>query len=426
MADEGIVGAVDVLDEPVAEETETLEETSAEEPAEEPAEDPSGEEAEGEDEEKETKPEETAERDGRRMPDNIRKAIAAAKDIPGAAGALRDLYFSNNDYRAVFPKPEDAVAARSLIDEVGGPEGIKEIQSEREEWEAIDKGFAEGSPEFVKQIAESNPESFGKVAVNVINEFAARHQDQYKAYADTVAANTVLSIPGLQDGLIELSRLHEQLAEHPQYQQAIKNVVNGIVGLRDSSQQLQQKKVDPREQQLKERETAFEERRRADFEDGVATEARNHLNASLKSEIDKVLNGRKVDDDAYGNIQAMVEREIEKRLGEVPGFESQLEAQYRTGNRERSVTYIKSQYDRITPEAVKKIVGPLYRNVSAPVQRVTPRVSAKPGERTVAPGSVVLREMPGRDEIDWSKTTMPDVMSGKAVLTNGKRATGWM
>jgi hypothetical protein len=113
--------------------------------------------------------------DGRKMPDALKKAIAGIKATnPEAAKAIKGLYWSDQEYRAAFPKPADAVAAKTLIDEIGGQEGIQTITAEREEWSQIDRDFAEGKPEFVKGLAEGNPDAFLKTAPHVINEFATR------------------------------------------------------------------------------------------------------------------------------------------------------------------------------------------------------------------------------------------------------------
>jgi hypothetical protein len=359
--------------------------------------------------------------DGRRMPDSLKKALAAVKATsPEAAKELRGIYFANQEYRAAFPTAADATAAKSIIDEIGGPEGVQEIAAEREEWGNIDKQYAEGKPEFVTGIAESNPDAFVKMAPHVINEWAKRASDQYAYFAQSLTVN-MLKNAGIPD---QLSKAYEAAAGNPQLQAQIAGVYNSIVDMHEKAQQFAQRRPDPREAQLTQREQQFEQQRRASFEEGVANQAETYLTEKMKPEVERILGGRKIDDEARSTIQSLVTQEVQRRLAEIPGFEQKLEAFYRTGDAAKSAQYVKAQYDRILPEATKKVVAPLYRNIqaAAPVKKAA---VAAPNGAPVR-GEVTLREMPEWKDIDFTKCTTADVASGWAILKSGKKASGWM
>jgi hypothetical protein len=381
-----------------------------------------GDEEEGAEGEEDAEADPNAPTDGRKMPDSLKKAIAALKPTsPEAAKQIKGLFFANQEYSSVFPKPADAVAAKTLIDEVGGHEGIQQIQTEREEWGQLDKSYAEGSADFVKSIAESNPEAFLKTAAHVINEYASRSPEQYGYYANTVSLNTLASTGISIDGL---ARAYGSYSDNPQAQAIIAEIHNSLVGLKEKTTQFEQKRTDPREEALKQKETAFEQKRRGDFEGGVASQAETYLKDKMQPEIDRVVAGRKIDPDAMKGYQKMVQDEVQRRMGDIPGFADKLEAHYRTGDAKKSVEYIQTQYNRILPEAAK-VIAPYLRNI-APGKPAVKAASGTPGTRPVSAGEVVLKEMPERSAIDWTKTTVSDVMLGKAVLVNGKKATGWV
>lgn len=378
------------------------------------------EEIEPEGEETEVEPGEEGKTDDRTLPDAIKKAIKAIRTSdPATAKVVKQLYYSDQEYRAAFPKPSDAVAAKTLIEQVGGPEGLQQIESERQEWTALDQKFEEGSGDFVKSIAEANPDAFVKIAPHAINEWATRAPEQYGYYANTVALNT-LKQSGID--LRALAAAHGRYKDNPEAQGIIAEIHNALYDLKQKATDFEQKRTDPREEQLKQKETAFEQKRRADFETGVATQAETFLKEKMQPEIDRILAGRKVDPEAAEMMQSMVEREVQKRLAEIPNFENQLETFYRTGDAQKSTDYIKAQYNRILPEAVKKVITPLYRNIQAPVLK---KAVAQNGARSAAPGEVVLKEMPDWKDVDQSKTTVADMIQGKAILKNGKTATGW-
>jgi hypothetical protein len=358
--------------------------------------------------------------DGRKMPDNLKKAIAGIKATnPEAAKAIKGLYWSDQEYRAAFPKPADAVAAKNLIEEIGGQEGIQSITAEREEWNQIDQAFAEGKPDFVKGLAEGNPDAFLKTAPHVINEFAQRAPEQYQYYANNVAVNTLASA-GLS--IDSLAAAYHKFSDNPQAQAVIADVHNALVGLKEKATAFEQKRTDPREEQLKQREQQFEEKRRADFEGGIASQAEKYLSEKMQPELDRIIGARKVDPEAMKGYQEMVKARVEKMLGEIPNIANTLEAHYRTGDAAKSAAYIQAQYNRILPIAAK-VIEPYLRNIAPSAAKP----AAKTGQagRSAGPGEVVLKEMPEWHEVDQSKTTVADLIEGRAILKNGKKASGW-
>lgn len=358
--------------------------------------------------------------DGRKMPDGLKKAIAGLKATsPEVAKQIKGLYYANEEFQKAFPTPADAITAKTIIEEIGGPEGIQEIQAEREEWGQIDRDFAEGKKEFVTSLADNNPEGFLKTAPHVINEFAQRAPDQYQYYANNVALNT-LSNSGLT--IDNLASAYHRYANNPEAQAIIAEVHNSLVGLKEKAAQFEQKRMDPREEQLKQRETKFEQERRADFEGRVANDAETYLSTKMQPEIDRVIGGRKVDPEAMKGYQSMVKAEVEKRLGQIPGFADKLEAHYRTGDAKKSLDYVQKQYNRILPEAAK-VIEPFLRNI-APAKAKAAAAAPVAG-KSAAPGEITLREMPDYSQIDFNKCTVADVMQGNAVLKNGKKASGW-
>lgn len=423
MAEEMVMDEVATpeVDEAPAESTDIGEETEGDsaEQEEQGAED----EAEGEESESdEEEPVEDKPADGRKMPDGLKKAIASLKTTsPEVAKQIKGIYYAEQEYRAAFPKPEDAVAAKNLIEEIGGQEGIQEIAAEREEWRKIDSDFSEGKPDFVKSLAEGNPEAFLKTAPHVINEFATRAPEQYAYYANRLTLNTMAS-SGFS--LQNLHGAYERYKEsNPEAAGIIAEVYNAMYDLNSKAAQFEQKRTDPREEQLKQREQEFETKRRADFETGVASQAEKYLGEKMTPEIDRIIGNRKVDPEAMKEFQKMVQGKVGELLAAIPGIEDKLEAYYRTGDSAKSVAYIQSQYNRLLPQAVK-VIEPFLRNIAAaPAKTQQRQVNGK--AEAAEPGTVVLKEMPEWHQVDQSKTSVADLIEGRAVLKNGKKATGW-
>ncbi len=426
MADEMVLDSpeVEIADQTEVpdESTELAEDTPAEEG------DESEHEGEGEEQEDPAEGEEEpapATPDGRKLPDAIKKALSTVKAVdPATAKILKSNYYENQEVRAAWGTPAEAVAAKAMFDEIGGKEGIQEIESERQEWHEIDEAFAEGKPEFVKGLAETNPEAFLKVAPHVLNEFATRAPEQYAYYTNKVTLNTMSNLGLTTDAL---AAAYERYKDNPQAQSIIAEMHNALYGLGKNAAEFEQKRTDPREEALKQKETQFEQRRRADFETGVETQAKSYLASKIQPEIDRIVAGRKVDPDAMKGYQDMVNREVEKRLGAIPGFSEKLEAYYRTGDSKKSVDYVTAQYNRILPEAAK-VIAPFLRNI-APAGKKPVAAPVAGSARPSEPGTVTLKEMPTWDQLDpnWrnQSNATAELAQGRAVLKNGKRATGW-
>lgn len=401
-------------------------------------EEPEGEESTEETDEPEEEVEEgttEASADGRKMPDSIKKGIAAIKATnPEAAKEIKGLFFANQEYRAVFPKPADAVAAKQFLDEIGGQDGVKEIAAEREEWQQIDRDFSDGKPEFVKGLAEGNPEAFLKTAPHVINEFATRAPEQYNYYANRLTLNTManagISMHNLRGAYDKYSAIDRETGKMVNADAAavLAEIYNSMHDMNQAATVHEQKRTDPREEQLKQRETQFETQRRADFEVRTADEAKKFAYEKMQPEIDAVVGNRKVDKEAMDGYRDMVKEKLDSLFEAIPGISDKLEALYRAGDAQKAREYIQGHYTRLMPQAAKAIEK-FVRNIpasGAPVAK--PKPNGTPAQRT-DPGSVVLKEMPSWDQLDPSWRSRPEataeLMQGTAILRSGKKASGW-
>jgi hypothetical protein len=407
--------------------------TDVESEVEQPDEEVEGEETEGDEpsedeEEAEAKEGEQTQPDGRKMPDGLKKAIASLKATsPEVAKQIKGLYYSDQEYRSAFPTPMEAQAAKGLIEEIGGPEGIQEIAAEREEWQQIDRDFAEGKEDFVKTLRENNPEAFLKTAPHVINEFAKAAPEQYQYYSNRLTLNTMANA-GFS--LQNLRTAYEARKESdPGAAAVIAEIYNSMYDMNQKAAEFEQKRTDPREEQLKQDREKFETERRATFETGVAEKAERFLADKMKPELDRIIGNRKVDPEAMKEFQSMVQRKVGELLAAVPGIEDKLEAYYRSGDAAKSVAYIQGQYQRLLPQAAKTI-EPFLRNIAPAAGQKTPAkqgtvAKAQPSEA----GTIKLKEMPDWHELDptWSSTIEATamLMEGKAKLKNGRWATGW-
>jgi hypothetical protein len=382
------------------------------------------EESEGEQQE-EQKPVENAQ-DGRKMPDAVKKAFANLKSSnPEAAKTLRATWFQNQDYKAVFPTPADAVALKDKFEMLGGEEGIAAIESERQEWQGIEKQVEEGK---IADILAEQPEILAKNAVGMVNKWAEKAPEQYAYYANKLTYNKM----GGDGTLRTLSSIHGLLADNPQAQQAIAEMHDHLFDMREKSAQFEQKRVDPREEQLRQERESFEEQRRADFEGQVYNDAQSYLKPEIDKAIGAILNGRQVSAETMELLREKVNGNIEKMIEQTPGLAARVDALYSTGDRAKSLDFIKQQYNRIlTSGKAADIIKPFLRDINPTPATKQNGQQQKPQQQRQAAqpnegGKIHMNgKWPNHADVDWSKTSMADYASGKAVLRSGKTATGW-
>lgn len=390
-------------------------------------EEPEGEEESEEDDEPEVEQEKPVDKvqDGRNMPDSLKKGIALLKGSnKEAADMVRAQFFQNRDYRDAVGTPQEAVALKAAYEQIGGVEGLAAMEAEREEWNQVDLALGEGK---AADLLADKPELLVKNAIPIINAFADKAPEQYAHYTDKLTYTKM----GGDSTLRTLNALHGILADNPQAQSAVASLHDHLYDMREKAQEFEQKRVDPREEQLKQRETQFEEQRRADFEGTVYNDAQSFLKPEIDRVISSELNGRKVSDATMEIFREKITAEIEKRLAQVPGFERNLDSHYRTGDRGKSLNYIKSQYQSILGVGkAGDVIKPYLRDINpqkAPaVKTASDKTTAARSQAPADPGKINMNgRWPNHSDVDWGKTTTKDYASGTAVLKSGKIASGY-
>lgn len=154
--------------------------------------------------------------DNRTNPDAIRKALKAWRDTsPESAEIARKLNYivgHEQGYVKEFPTVQEARQAKFILNSVGGPEGIAQLQSTIKSINETDQLLYNGDPKVLDNILEDMKregklDAFGKLASPFLDKLKATDQKVYVStlrphlHAQLVEANLPSVISAMEEAL---------------------------------------------------------------------------------------------------------------------------------------------------------------------------------------------------------------------------------
>lgn len=313
----------------------------------------------------ETPPDDAA-GDGRALPRDIQRALKTMRENPEmakAARSLNDSYFREQAFTKIFPKPADAMAAKSTLDLIGGSEGIAQMQAQAETWRQIDEDIAEGRPEFLDDIIKTSPEGFKKLVPQVLNKLYALDK---AAYGDAVAPVLENTLRGYRvlgpDGKVDPAAFSQLMADLQETIKQSKNVAE-----------------DPKAKQLSEREKALNDREHKTFLDGLGRVSNDFMSTQITKHIAPLLTSMaSVKNDKAGFV-AEVNSQISTLLTQDAQYQTNVKALLREKNAEKTTRYINAKLEEAVPKAVTAVRNTwMKRYGSVKPKATTPTNGASP------------------------------------------------
>jgi hypothetical protein len=157
--------------------------------------------------------------------EEIKKALEKLRESdPEAAKTLRKQFFKQeqalNGFRESFKTPAEAVAARDLIESIGGETGITEMQSEVKEYALELSKMAEGDVSVVDDLARDFPKGLVRLTPHAV---ARLKQVDSAAYTQRIAAPGTVDVLNMTAGSLNgttplhaMDRLIELIADGKQ------------------------------------------------------------------------------------------------------------------------------------------------------------------------------------------------------------------
>jgi hypothetical protein len=383
------------------------------------AEEPEGEQPEGE---KGPEPELF---DGNRLSDKAKATLDKIRaEDPMFAAKLRHALMQGEALKAVLPGGvKEANELRQTIEDLGGTEGIQELQAERAEWIELDQQYSKADPRFIDAIIKHGKDQFLQLAPEMFGRFQQLNPDGFSAYVSGVLVSDMLTnrVPLILERLADFIPQDQPnavaaLAKLNQYFARIEDLAKKPV-----TTAKEKPAPDAREVELNQREAKMVK------EQWTANTSRNRLQA-FNEELNRALiargfkgaNDPKITGEQMATIRELTAPRIDRFLAESPDFDKKTSSYFGARDEKGYLRYMSSLYKQGVPKALGAAINQAMGKPAAPKPVVNGN-GAKPSQPKPADGYQFLSKMPDVNTFDTARTTTDMIRSGKAVLVGGKK-----
>lgn len=345
------------------------------------------------------------------------------KTNPAAANALKQAYFSNQEFQKEFPGGiAEARQIATTLKEFGGTDGVRVLKDSADYLEQIDKSFTAGDPAFIDQLAQASPESFVKIMPAAIDKL---EQMAPEAFASLFAQRMLgdMNASGLIGELQWLQRVAGDNAE-------IKAVADKFVKyLQRLSGFAEKPYAAPKSQQSQngngqqdEERTRFEQEKREFTITQWRTVAADNVGKVFSSEFSRLTGGRTVTTEQKAAIIELVQNAINR--AETDDDRKKIDDYFASGDQQGYLKFKDSFFKRVVPNAVERATSTILGKKPGPgTQNPTaarPTPSARPTTPAV-PGVKMVTEKPAPHLINRRLTSQDDILKGLYTLTDGSK-----
>jgi hypothetical protein len=348
---------------------------------------------------------------------------------PKLAREMRAALFDRQTLLAKVPGGvKEALATIEAYEAEGGSEAVQQVKAELGQWKDLDADFQAGKPEFVKDIANGNPEAFIKIAPMVLSEFSSRAPDHFahevsKVFAgDMAAAEIPMHLKLLRREIEDPQnpgKTKPGLEGVTEVYNALQSYMDRINGLAKNAPKTEAKaptvaagsELEQREQALTVREFTSE---RARVKESIT-----------EQEFTKNLGTRKLSSEKVSTIQELYETALDRMVKSIPGHTAKVDrflaAKDKAGYSKHMAAAIRSKAPEAMAQAFRKAgagtkPGPLAKPAAKPG---APAVKTAP-----TTGFTRIGTKPNHNEVNWTETArIPGKKGGdgKFVMRDGSK-----
>jgi len=357
--------------------------------------------------------------DGRQVPQKYKEIFKNDKFLKG-------LFFQDKVLRQAYPGGvKEAVQAKQAFDEMGGPEGVQEMQNEVKEFRATDELFMAGDPKLMDRMFQLYPESTAKLVQAGLEKWSGADKDTYNHVMGRVVFNTLSTAQPMH----EAYNLLAALKDNPQAQEAAKQLASWYNGIRDVADKVPEKKVDPKAKELDERESKLKETEQRQRVESINAAVRPKLMTAMETALAQEfkvsgLNFKQINETNPGGVRrlmANIMQEVKARVLSDQRYVDNYESALAEGNQAKALKLFEQKHSKVVHEAsatIWKEFAPLF-GVKGAVKRPAMAASMAGANGN---GVTQMSAMPDRMLINWGHPGTK-VIDKVAVLKDGKKVS---
>lgn len=358
--------------------------------------------------------------DGRRIPQWMRDLKTAN---PKAYEQAKTNLFDLNARRGVHPTVQLAREEHSLVQSIGGAEGIAKLQEDTQFLSDVSGKFMNGDPEFAKSLFDDDAVAAGLHVQPMLEHFQKANPEGYNSLI-TRLWDSEFKASGLSDALPRLKSLIAAGSKDD----AVK-LLGDIMSWKDSISDIATRAEDPRVRTLlQQRQKDREDRESAshqDFVKGYNTDVFNEVGNTTASTVDSFFKGVKLDTDQRTTLIKETVSRVNARLLKDKGFQTQKDNHLKRGNASAAKQLVMSRFKAELPTAVKQVLR-LYGMVSGKsltTQQPKQDDTARPAGNTTPADKGYVKVNARPTDLDPYRTTSDDIFSKRGVRRNGQKVT---
>lgn len=340
--------------------------------------------------------------DGRRGPADVRGAVkAAAEALPEQAATIKklgDAYFRADAYAKVFPKVEEAAAAKQLIEGVGGLDGITQIQTRIASADALDAQLKAGDPVAMDSAFKNFPEGMAALAPHYLDTLARTNPD---SYATAIAPHAI----GLLANAGVLGHIQQMAAEtDPTRKAAMATQLDKW--MQTQGEKIKQTSAAPQKNsqtdQIKQQQTELQKQQDEFFGKQVDTAVNSTVTPELTKTVDQYAKTYRLNDVQKVRFSnSLAQRVVNEMLADKT-FKQQDDLRKGRKDVEKVAEYRAGEFSRRLSDAAFKEAQELYGATQKPAGG-TGEVKPNTAKTALGGGPLLVSRAMTPDDLDMSK-----------------------
>jgi hypothetical protein len=373
--------------------------------------------------------------DGRRQPDGLKKRIASLRsqadaetDPVAKAALLADAKELNNKvgkvgaYEQVYPTVREARETKTLIDSVGGREGLIKQQETIARVQQIDQALESGSPEANEAMWKEAPQGMVKLAPMIFDRLAKENPEAY-AKAVTPHAVKFFDTAGFPDAFDEMVDAYKA-GDKAKGDKLSAEMTRWFVAQRGQAKQ--EPRVDPETERLRKELETRDSKESAAATDRAYSDVIAHAGPVIDKYLRPIVAKLGLTKEQYSDLREDTWKHLQDTRNADATYKTVAQAKMKLGM-DKAAEYIKSETESRAQDATRAMAQRRYgHQLKNGAATVKPDATATP----ITPG-VTRGKEPTPSEVDYGpkglavakrmkfKDIGDMILSGKAPLKAG-------